>query len=172
MRTFHWVSGELTEVQRFINVPMRWCEQYPARERRGPWVPAAGGVELERVVHTRAMLGRRGDRGLAVLPRRHLGGRRNLSRGARVTFGRGDPPLLWRRCDGAALATLVAVAAGLALAALPSAAIAWLAAASLSVPTLVGARLIARVFLARAVESALDTAAQQAAGRPAIRRVK
>jgi hypothetical protein len=40
------------------------------------------------------------------------------------------------------------------------------------VPTLVGARLIARVFLARAVESALDTAAQQAAGRPAIRRVK
>jgi len=34
MRTFHWVSGELTEVQRFINVPMRWCEQLPAREWR------------------------------------------------------------------------------------------------------------------------------------------
>lgn len=34
MRTFYWVSGELTEAQRFINVPMRWCEQYPARERR------------------------------------------------------------------------------------------------------------------------------------------
>jgi hypothetical protein len=38
MRTFHWVSGELTEVQRFINVPMRWCEQYPARERRELWI--------------------------------------------------------------------------------------------------------------------------------------
>jgi hypothetical protein len=35
MRTFHWVSGELTEVQRFINVPMRLCEQYPARASGG-----------------------------------------------------------------------------------------------------------------------------------------
>ena len=25
MRTFHWVSGELTEVQRFINVGTAWC---------------------------------------------------------------------------------------------------------------------------------------------------
>jgi len=172
MRTFHWVSGELTEVQRFINVPMRWCEQYPARERRELWIQSTGGIELKLVVHTRAMLVRRGHRVLAVLHRRQLVGLRNLSTGAQVNFVRSDPPLLWRRCDGAALATLVAVAAGLALAALPSAAIAWLAAASLSVPTLVGARLIARVFLARAVESALDTAAQQAAGRPAIRRVK
>ena len=38
MRTFYWVSGELTEAQRFINVPMRWCEQYPARERRELWI--------------------------------------------------------------------------------------------------------------------------------------
>jgi len=172
MRTFHWVSGELTEVQRFINVPMRWCEQYPARERRELWIRSTGGIELKLVVHTRAMPARRGHRVLAVLHRRQLVGLRNLSTGAQVNFVRSDPPLLWRRCDGAALATLIAVSAGLALADLPLAAIAWLAAVSLGVPTLVGARLIARVSLARAVESALDTAAQQAAGRPAIRRVK
>ncbi len=30
MSKFLWVSGQLAEVQRFINVPMRWCEQYPS----------------------------------------------------------------------------------------------------------------------------------------------
>lgn len=35
MRDFRWVCGQVAEVQRFINVPRRWCEQYPARERRG-----------------------------------------------------------------------------------------------------------------------------------------
>jgi len=172
MRTFHWVSGELTEVQRFINVPMRWCEQYPARERRELWIRSTGGIEVKLVVHTRAMPARRGHRVLAVLHRRQLVGLRNLSTGAQVNFVPSDPPLLWRRCDGAALATLIAVSAGLALAVLPLAAIVWLAVASLGVPTRVGARLIARVYLGWAVESALDTAAQQAAGRPAIRRVK
>lgn len=74
MRTFHWVSGELTEVQRFINVPMRWCEQYPARERRELWIQSAGGIELKLVVHTRAMPARRGHRVLAVLHRGQLVG--------------------------------------------------------------------------------------------------
>jgi hypothetical protein len=109
MRIFHWVSGELTEVQRFINVPMRWCEQYPARERRELWIRSAGGIELKLVVHTRAMPARRGHRVLAVLHRRQLVGLRNLSTGAQVNFVRSDPPLRWRRCDGATLATLVAV---------------------------------------------------------------
>ena len=50
MRTFHWVSGELTEVQRFINVPMRWCEQYPARERRELWIRSPMRYSSERLV--------------------------------------------------------------------------------------------------------------------------
>ena len=66
MRTFHWVSGELTEVQRFINVPMRWCEQYPARERRELWIRTDAGSELKFVVHTRYLPARRGHR-VAVL---------------------------------------------------------------------------------------------------------
>lgn len=172
MRTFQWVSGELTEAQRFINVPMRWCEQYPARERRELWIRSTGGIEVKLVVHTRAMPARRGHQVLAVLHRRQLVGLRNLSTGAEVNFVRSDPPLLWRRCDGVALAALVAVAAGLALADRPLAALAGLAAAALCMPMLVGARLIARTTLARAVEGAIDTAALQAAGRPAIRRVK
>ena len=94
MRTFHWVSGELTEVQRFINVPMRWCEQYPARERRELWIHSPGGIEVKLVVHTRAMPARRGHRVLAVLHRRQLVGLRNLSTGAQVNFVRSDPPLL------------------------------------------------------------------------------
>ena len=44
MRTFWWVGGQLTEVQRFINVPIRWCEQYPARERRELWITTSEGT--------------------------------------------------------------------------------------------------------------------------------
>lgn len=172
MRTFHWVSGELTEVQRFINVPMRWCEQYPARERRELWIRSTCGMEVKLVVHARVMPARRGHQVLAVLHRKQLVGLRNLSTGAQVNFVHSDPPLPWRRCDGVALAAQLSVAAGLALADLPLGALAGLATAVLYVPILVGARLITRTLMARAVESALDTAAQQAAGRPAIRRVK
>jgi hypothetical protein len=60
MRSFQWVSGELTEVQRFINVPMRWCEQYPARERRELWIKAIAGSDVKLVVHTRFLPARRG----------------------------------------------------------------------------------------------------------------
>jgi len=172
MRTFHWVSGELTEVQRFINVPMRWCEQYPARERRELWIRSACGMEVKLVVHARVMPARRGHHVLAVVHRKQLVGLRNLSTGAQVNFVRSDPPLLWRRCDGVALAAVVAVATGLALADLLAAAVAGLAAAALCTPLWVSARLVFRGRLARQIEDALDTASQQAAGRPAIRRVK
>lgn len=53
-----------------------------------------------------------------------------------------------------------------------AAALAGLAAAALYAPLLVSARLIFRARLARQIEDALDMAWQQAAGRPAIRRVK
>lgn len=94
MRTFSWVCGEPTEVQRFINVPMRWCEQYPARERRELWIQSTWGMEVKLVVHARVMPARRGHRVLAVLHRKQLVGLRNLSTGAQVNFVRSDPPPL------------------------------------------------------------------------------
>lgn len=60
MRKFWSVRGQLVEVQRYINVPMRWCEQYPARERRELWVSTTGGNDIKLIVHSREMPARRG----------------------------------------------------------------------------------------------------------------
>lgn len=101
MRTFYWVSGELTEVQRFINVPMRWCEQYPARERRELWVSTPEGQDVKIVVHSRYLPARRGHDVDALLLGDELVGLFNRSTGEGINFVRTDPPLLWRRCDAA-----------------------------------------------------------------------
>ncbi len=172
MRTFHWVSGELTEVQRFINVPMRWCEQYPARERRELWIRSTGGIEVKLVVHTRAMPARRGHRVLAVLHRLQLVGLRNLSTGAQVNFVRSDPPLLWRRCDGVAVALLVIVGvmAGL-MGSLAAGALATLAAVGFPPMWILG-RWRIRCGLSADVERAFETAQAQMDGRVQLRRVK
>ncbi|HRH85449.1 MAG TPA: hypothetical protein PLO41_01260 [Rubrivivax sp.] len=172
MRTFHWVSGELTEVQRFINVPMRWCEQYPARERRELWIRSTGGIEVKLVVHTRAMPARRGHRVLAVLHRRQLVGLRNLSTGAQVNFVRSDPPLLWRRCDGVAvtLLVIVGVMAGL-MGSLAAGALATLAAVGFPPMWILG-RWLLRCGLSADVERAFETAQAQMEGRVQLRRVK
>ena len=99
MRDFRWVCGQLTEVQRFINVPRRWCEQYPARERRELWITADQGPEFKFVVHTTLMPARRGHRVLALLMGRELVALHNLQTGESVNCLRSDPPLLWRRCE-------------------------------------------------------------------------
>ena len=117
MRTFFWVSGELTEVQRFINVPMRWCEQYRARERRELWITTDAGREMKFVVHTRYLPARRGHRVAALVCRCEVVALLNLTTGDGVNFYRADPPLLWKRCDGAVLVA-VALAAVVAAAAL------------------------------------------------------
>jgi len=67
MRDFRWVCGQVAEVQRFINVPQGWCEQYPARERRELWITADQGPEFKFVVHTTLMPARHGHRALALL---------------------------------------------------------------------------------------------------------
>jgi hypothetical protein len=102
MRTFFWVSGERTEVQRFVNVPMRLYEQYPARERRRLRSQSTWGLVVKLVVHARVMPARRGHRVPAVLHRRQVVGLRNLTTGAQVNFARSDLPPPWRRCDGIA----------------------------------------------------------------------
>lgn len=49
------VSGRVTETHRFINVPLRWTEEYPAREGREIWVATPEGQEVKLVVHSRQM---------------------------------------------------------------------------------------------------------------------
>src|SRR5574337_207064 len=112
MRDFRWVCGQVAEVQRFINVPRRWCEQYPARERRELWITADQGPEFKFVVHTTLMPARRGHRVLALLLGRELVALHNLQTGESVNYLRSDPLLLWRRCE--AVAAVLAVVGGIA----------------------------------------------------------
>ncbi len=172
MSKFLWVSGQLAEVQRFINVPMRWCEQYPARERRELWVTTTDGQDIKLIVHSRRMPARRGHLVLGVLHGGQLVGLRNLTTGERVNFVRSDPPLLWRRCDGLGLAFLVAASvmawsAGLALFGIVATLLALLYA-----PALIVGRWIGRRLLAGDVEGAIDSAQRQAAAHHGLRRVK
>ena len=172
MRYFHWVSGELTEVQRFINVPMRWCEQYPARERRELWIKEIDGPDIKLVVHTRFLPARRGHDVDALLFGDLPVGLFNHSTGSRINFLRTDPPLLWRRCDAALIVGVTAVSVvGYALLSWP-----WLLA---GVPVImlravlaVGVRLLWRWSIRAKADAALAAASRTAQPRPKLRRVK
>lgn len=172
MRSFQWVSGELTEVQRFINVPMRWCEQYPARERRELWIKAIDGSEVKLVVHTRFLPARRGHDVDALLFGDLPVGLFNHSTGDQINFLRTDPPLLWRRCDAASIVGVAAMCvAGYALMSWP-----WLL---LGVPAVllrtglaVSVRVLWRWSIRAKVDAALAAAARAAQPRPRLRRVK
>jgi hypothetical protein len=172
MRTFHWVSGELTEVQRFINLPMRWCEQYPARERRELWIKAIDGPDIKLVVHTRFLPARRGHDVDALLFGDLPVGLFNHSTGDQINFLRTDPPLLWRRCDAAWIVGItVASVTGFALLSWP-----WLL---VGVPVVVvrtvlvvGVRMLWRWSIRPKVDAALAVAARAAQPRPRLRRVK
>lgn len=107
MRKFYSVSGQLVEVQRYINVPMRWCEQYPARERRELWLSTTSGHDIKLVVHTRQMPARRGHQVTVLLLGERPVGLYNASTGKQANFVRVDPPLLWRRCDAVVVAALL-----------------------------------------------------------------
>ena len=107
MRKFWSVSGQLVEVQRYINVPMRWCEQYPARERRELWVSTSDGHDIKLVVHSREMPARRGHQVTALLLGERMVGIYNSTTGRQANYVRTDPPLLWRRCDAAVVAGLL-----------------------------------------------------------------
>lgn len=102
MRRFCYVTGELTEVQRYINVPMRWRQQYPSRERREFWLAADSGNDVKLTVHSRVMPARRGHRVNVLMLDDLVVGLANLTTGRQVNFVQVDPPLLVRRCDGPA----------------------------------------------------------------------
>ena len=115
MRKFSYVTGELTEVQRYINVPMRWREQYPSRERRELWIAADRGNDVKLTVHSRVMPARRGHRVNVLMLADLVVGLANLTTGRQVNFVQMDPPLLVRGGDG--LAALGILGVGLAAAA-------------------------------------------------------
>lgn len=172
MRSFQWVSGELAEVQRFINVPMRWCEQYPARERRELWIKAVDGPDVKLVVHTRFLPARRGHDVDALLFGGLPVGLFNHSTGDQINFVRTDPPLLWRRCDAAwIVGVTVASVTGFALLSLP-----WMLvgvpAVVLRIALAVGLRMLRRRSICDKVDAALAIAARAAQPRPRLRRVK
>lgn len=172
MRTFHWVSGELTEVQRFINVPMRWCEQYPARERRELWIKAIDGPDVKLVVHSRFLPARRGHEVDALLFGELPVGLFNHSTGDQINFLRTDPPLLWRRCDAAwIVGATVASVTSFALLSWP-----WLLVGAplivLRTVVAIGVRMLWRRSIRAKVDAALAAAARADQPRPRLRRVK
>jgi hypothetical protein len=172
MPSFQWVSGELTEVQRFINVPMRWCEQYPARERRELWIKGREGPDIKLVVHTRFLPARRGHDVDALLFGDLPVGLFNHSTGDQINFLRTDPPLLWQRCDAAWIVGVTAACvAGFALLSWP-----WLLvgvpAVVLRTVLVVGVRMLWRWSVRAKVDAALAAAARAAQPRPRLRRVK
>lgn len=172
MRKFWSVSGQLIEVQRFINVPMRWCEQYPARERRELWVSTTNGNDIKLIVHSREMPARRGHQVTALLLGERLVGICNVSTGRQVNYLRADPPLLWRRCDAAAVAVLsVAGFAAFAFLAWPAMLI-GVPMALLYAPLMVAARLAWQCRTRVQVDRALEIVKGREVVQPFLRRVK
>ena len=176
MRDFRWVCGQVAEVQRFIKVPRRVCERYPARERRELWITADQGPEFKFTVHTTLMPARRGHRVLALLLDHELVALHNLQTGESVNYLRSDPPPLWRRCE-----VVAAVVVGLGGAAAFAVAggvvpLAVVAATSVGAPSAAALRWLVRVLAQRATDRALIEAGRQAATPapkwPALRRVK
>ena len=172
MRKFWFVTGQLIELQRYINVPMRWCEQYPARERRELWLSTANGHDIKLVVNSREMPARRGHQVTALLLGERLVGLYNASTGKQVNFVRADPPLLWRRCDGAAVAALsVASIAAFAFSAWP-ALLLGLPIALLCAPLMVAARFAQRCRTRAQIDRAMDIVKGREVAIPILRRVK
>ena len=172
MRKFWSVSGQPVEVHRYINVPMRWCEQYPARERRELWVSAANGQDVKLIVHSREMPARRGHQVTALLLGEVLVGIYNASTGKQVNYVRTDPPLLWRRCDAAVVAALsIASIAGFVFAAW-TATLVSVPMALLYAPSMVAARLAWRCRVRPQVDHALKMVRSLEVAQPFLRRVK
>ena len=172
MRKFWSVSGQLVEVQRYINVPIRWCEQYPARERRELWMSTTSGHDIKLVVHSREMPARRGHQVTALLLGERMVGIYNTTTGKQVNYLRTDPPLFWRRCDAVVVAGLLLISASaLAVSAWP-ALLATLPTAVLYAPLMMAARLAWRCRTRAQVDRALDIVKRPVAGQPLLRRVK
>lgn len=172
MSKFLWVSGQLAEVQRFINVPMRWCEQYPARERCELWVTTTDGQDIKLIVHSRLMPARRGHQVIGLLLGEQLVGIYNATTGKQVNYIRSDPPLLWRRCDAAAIALLSAFSITALATSAGATLLVGVAPALLYAPLVMTVRLLWRCRTRGQVDRAMAIAKCRASGRPLLHRVK
>ena len=172
MSKFLWVSGQLAEVQRFINVPMRRCEQYPARERRELWVTTTDGKDIKLIVHSRLMPAGRGHQVIGLLLGEQLVGLYNDTTGKQVNYIRSDPPLLWRRCDAAAIALLSAFSITALATSAGATLLVYVAPALLYAPLVMTMRLLWRYRTRGRVDRVMEIAKCRARGRPLLRRVK
>lgn len=173
MRNLYLVSGRLAEVHRFINVPMHWFEQYPARERRELWISTSEGQEVKLVVHSRAMPARCGHAVEVILCDGKLVGLVNITTGSQVNYLRADPPLVWRRSESAVLAMGLLGSFGAAVL------IGWVWLSAVLILCLLlglsGAllkRLASNARLKMRVDAALDKLSSLRAPRALLRRVK
>jgi len=168
MSKFWYVTGELTEVQRYINVPMRWCEQYPARERREFWLARTDGIDqdVKLVVHSRSMPARRGHEVCVLLLGELVVGLVNLSTGRRVNFISADPPLLLRRCDVLAAVGIFVASAIVAASWDVRSLLLTIPFGLLYVPCRVLGRLLWRTRLLGHVDCGLDTALTAISAQP------
>lgn len=108
---FTTFTGTVIEVQRFINVPMRWGERYVCRERRELWLSdSSSGQGYEEqskwVIHTKVLPARRDHRVVLLLAGSWVLGLYNDTTGACVNFVRADPPFLTRGVDVAVILAL------------------------------------------------------------------
>ena len=151
---------------------MRWCEQYPARERRELWVSTTGGHDIKLIVHGRPMPARRGHQATALLLGERMVGIYNTTTEKQANCLRSDPPLLWRRCDAVAVAgQLLISATALADSAWP-ALMATLPTAVLYAPLMIAARFVWRCRTRAQVDRVLDIVKRPIAEQPHLRRVK
>ena len=174
MNKFEYVTGELTEVRRYINVPVRWCEQYPARERREFWLTRDDGErqELKLVVHSRSMPARRGHQVCVLLLGQQVVGLTNLSTGEQINFMRADPPLLLRRCDVLAAISIFTASVILAMGWNAHSLLLTLPFGMLYLPGRIMGRLLERMRLKLQVDHVMKTALLASAQPPRLRRVK
>ena len=151
---------------------MRWCEQYPARERRELWVTTTSGHDVKLVVHSREMPARRGHQVTALLLGERMVGIYNATTEKQSNYLRTDSPLLWRRCDAAVVAALLfasALAFGIStgIASLLS-----LSMALLYAPLTMALRFVWRCRARAQVDRAMNIVKGREIAQPFLRRVK
>src|SRR6218665_816017 len=173
MSKFWYVTGELTEVQRYINVPMHSCEQYPARERREFWLARTDGIdqEVKLVVHSRSMPARRGHEVCVLLLGELALALVNLTthHPAHITQllpPAPPPPLLLRRCDVLAAVGIFVSGAIVAASWDVRSLLLTVPFGLLYLPSRVLGRLLWRTRLQRQVDRGLDMALTAASAEP------
>lgn len=172
MRKFSNITGRLSEVHRFINVPMRWTEQYPARERRELWVTQSDGSEIKLVVHSRLLPARHGHMVSVLRWGDIVVGLTNLTTGHRVNFAKVDPPLLVCKRDVVhLLAILVLVTAGVTALSDPAWLIILVPAITSLLPALALVRWFGLSWLQTQVQACLKSSLRPVPW-PSLRRVK